>query len=92
MPALPAWRRRRGRISSLNLEFPSSARAANGATLRYRVQARARDGGLQRLANCVIPRTPKAVRMMNRQFTQIKRWDRQGGPELTESSSFEQHG
>lgn len=56
------------RYGRLNLKFPRSALAPDGATMRYRFRVYDRDGEIERLANCVIPRTAEAARIMSRRF------------------------
>lgn len=56
------------RYGRLALRFPKEATAPNGATTRYRYRSYAKDGTIQRLANCVIPDTKMAAEAMNRRF------------------------
>ena len=59
---------RRYRYGHVNLDFPASAQAPDGATVlyRYRVQAPGEDPRV--VANCRIPRTPEAIRIMDRRL------------------------
>lgn len=50
------------------LRFPATALHSQNATHRYRYRSVAPNGVVIRAANCVIPRTPRAIEAMNRRF------------------------
>ncbi|HEU0078407.1 MAG TPA: hypothetical protein VFQ76_12195 [Longimicrobiaceae bacterium] len=56
------------RYGRILLHFPTEAIHPARATHRYRYQMVTRGGKVLRVANCVIPRSDRAVEMMNRRF------------------------
>lgn len=50
------------------MHFQAAELAPDGATLRYRFRQYAKDGSIERLANCVIPGSERAVEAMKRRF------------------------
>lgn len=56
------------RYGRMSLRFPATALHRAGATHRYRYRLVDGKGNVLRAANCVIPRSDQAVKMMNRQF------------------------
>lgn len=56
------------RYGRLPLRFPASALHARNATHRYQHRMINGEGKVLRMANCVIPRSDRAVEMMNRRF------------------------
>ncbi len=64
------------------LDFPLEARHPSAATHRYRYQALAPDGSVLRVANCTIPRTDRAIGMMNRHLN-VPRQIPPGGTSLS---------
>lgn len=53
----------------LDLHFPKTALASDGATMRYHYRRYTPEGTLLRLANCVIPRTEEAVILVQRRLS-----------------------
>jgi len=51
------------------LHFPAEARSANGSTMEYRYRRQAPSGALAYSADCMIPRTLRAVELMNQRFS-----------------------
>lgn len=56
------------RYRQVHTRLPAAVIAPDFATTRYRFRVYDRNGKIQRLANCVIPRTRSAVALMNRRF------------------------
>jgi hypothetical protein len=56
------------RYRRVPLRFPASTLHAQNATHRYRYSRAGSAGKVLRMANCVIPRSDRAVAMMNRRF------------------------
>jgi hypothetical protein len=56
------------RYGRIQLTFPKEALAPDGRTISYRYRGYANGAELDRLANCVIPRSAMAVEMMDKRF------------------------
>ncbi|MDQ3522472.1 MAG: hypothetical protein M3434_09075, partial [Gemmatimonadota bacterium] len=55
-------------VCARGLSFPKEALAPDGRTISYRYRGYANGAELDRLANCVIPRSAMAVEMMDKRF------------------------